>query len=67
MRLTEISGGLYVMISEEEQDVIDSCFRGKTNVKNTELTERQLVLADSLMHKGVLNPTINGFELVIGE
>lgn len=61
MRLTEILGGLYVMISEEENDLIMKYFADQDYVNETQLTEREHHLAETLTHKGVLMPTLRGY------
>lgn len=61
MRLTEILGGLYVMISEEENDLIMKYFADQDYVNETQLTEREQHLAETLTHKGVLMPTLRGY------
>lgn len=64
MRLTEVMGGLYVMISEEECDLMDEFFLDREYVTNTQLSERQVLIAESLVKKGVLLPTVRGFKIV---
>jgi hypothetical protein len=61
MRLTEILGGLYVMISEEESDLITKFFIEQDYVNETQLSEREQHLAEKLTHKGVLMPTLRGY------
>jgi hypothetical protein len=61
MRLTEILGGLYVMISEEENDLIMKFFADQDYVNETQLSEREQHLAETLTHKGVLMPTLRGY------
>ena len=61
MRLTEILGGLYVMISEEENDLIMKFFADQYYVNETQLSEREQHLAETLTHKGVLMPTLRGY------
>lgn len=63
MKLQEINGGIYVMISEEEYEIIEEYFTDAEYVSNTQLTERQVLLAESLVKKGVLNPTVRGFRI----
>lgn len=63
MKLREINGGLYVMISEEEYEIIESFFEDSSYISNTQLTDRQILIAESLVKKGVLNPTLRGFRL----
>jgi len=64
MRLTEVLGGLYVMISEEEYDLIEEFFDQNDYVSNAQLSDRQVVLAEELVKKGVLNPTLRGFKII---
>jgi len=61
MRLTEILGGLYVMISKEENDLIMKFFADQDYVNETQLSEREQHLAETLTHKGVLMPTLRGY------
>jgi hypothetical protein len=61
MRLTEVLGGLYVMITEEENDLILKFFTENEYVNETQLSEREALIADTLTHKGVLVPTLRGF------
>lgn len=63
MKLREINGGLYVMISEEEYEIIEEFFEESPYISNTQLTDRQILIAESLVKKGVLNPTLRGFRL----
>ena len=64
MRLTEILGGLYVMITEEEEDLILKFFTEGDYVNESQLSGREALLADQLTHKGVLVPTIRGYRSV---
>lgn len=64
MRLTEVLGGLYVMISEEEYDLIEEFFNETDYVSNAQLSDRQVLLAEELVKKGVLNPTLRGFKMI---
>ena len=64
MRLTEVLGGLYVMISEEEYDLIEEFFNESDYVSNAQLSDRQILLAEELVKKGVLNPTLRGFKMI---
>lgn len=61
MRLTEVLGGLYVMITEEENDLILKYFSENEYVNETQLSEREQIIADKLSHKGVLVPTLRGY------
>jgi hypothetical protein len=63
MKLHEINGGIFVMISEEEYEIIENFFTDSMYISNTQLSERQILLAESLVKKGVLNPTVRGFRL----
>lgn len=63
MKLREINGGIFVMISEEEYEIIETFFDESPYISNTQLTDRQILIAESLVHKGVLNPTLRGFRL----
>lgn len=64
MRLTEVLGGLYVMITEEENDLVVKYFSENEYANETQLSERELVIADRLVHKGVLMPTLRGYRTV---
>lgn len=61
MKLTEVLGGLYVMITEEENDLIVKFFSEHEYVNETQLSDRELLIAEKLVHKGVLVPTTRGF------
>jgi hypothetical protein len=63
MRLTEVLGGLYVMITEEENDLIAKFFSENEYVNESQLSEREALLADKLVHKGVLVPTLRGYRV----
>ena len=63
MRLTEVLGGLYVMVTEEENDLITKFFSENEYVNETQLSERECVIVDGLVHKGVLVPTIRGYRV----
>lgn len=52
------------MISEEEYDLIETFFDENDYVSNAQLSDRQVVLAEELVKKGVLNPTLRGFKMV---
>ena len=62
MRLTEVLGGIYVMITEEENDLVVKYFSENEYVNETQLSEREHVIADRLTHKGVLMPTQEAIE-----
>jgi hypothetical protein len=64
MKLTEVLGGLYVMITEEENDLVVKYFSENEYANETQLSERELVIADRLVHKGVLMPTLRGYRTV---
>lgn len=64
MKLTEVLGGLYVMITEEENDLIMKFFTENEYVNETQLSEREQLIADKLTHKGVLVPTLRGYRTV---
>lgn len=64
MKLTEVLGGLYVMITEEENDLIMKFFTENEYINETQLSEREQLIADKLTHKGVLVPTLRGYRTV---
>lgn len=64
MKLTEVLGGLYVMITEEENDLIMKFFTENEYVNETQLSDREQLIADRLTHKGVLMPTLRGYRTV---
>jgi len=64
MKLTEVLGGLYVMITEEENDLVVKYFSENEYVNETQLSEREALIADRLVHKGVLMPTLRGYRTV---
>lgn len=64
MKLTEVLGGLYVMITEEENDLVVKYFSENEYVNETQLSEREVLIADRLVHKGVLMPTLRGYRTV---
>ena len=64
MRLTEVLGGIYVMITEEENDLVVKYFSENEYVNETQLTEREQVIANRLSHKGVLMPSLRGYRTV---
>jgi hypothetical protein len=61
MRLTEVLGGLYVMITEEENDLIVKFFAENEYANESQLSDREQLIADKLTHKGVLVPTLRGY------
>lgn len=64
MKLTEVLGGLYVMITEEENDLVVKYFSENEYVNEKQLSEREALIADRLVHKGVLMPTLRGYRTV---
>ncbi|MDC1446399.1 hypothetical protein N8344_00340 [bacterium] len=64
MKLTEVLGGLYVMITEEENELILKFFSENEYVNESQLSDREGLIADKLTHKGVLVPTIRGYRTV---
>lgn len=64
MKLTEVLGGLYVMITEEENDLVLKFFSENEYVNESQLSEREALIADKLVHKGVLIPTLRGYKTV---
>jgi len=64
MRLKEVLGGIYVMITEEEENLITNHFSDGDYVSETQLSDRESVLADKLTHKGVLVATLRGYKTV---
>lgn len=52
------------MISEEEYDLIEEFFNETDYVSNAQLSDRQVLLAEELVKKGVLNPTLRGFKMI---
>ena len=64
MKLKEILGGLFVMITEEEEDLITNHFSEGDYVNESQLSGREEVMAEKLVHKGVLVPTLRGYKTV---
>ncbi|MBC8428990.1 MAG: hypothetical protein H8D95_00240 [Candidatus Endolissoclinum sp.] len=64
MKLKEILGGLFVMITEEEEDLLSNHFSEGDYVNESQLSDRERVLAEKLTHKGVLVPTLRGYKTV---
>jgi len=64
MRLQEVLGGIYVMITEEESDLVLKYFSENQYVHETQLSEREQVVAERLSHKGVLVPSLRGYRTV---
>jgi|TARA_R110001606_G_scaffold90835_1_gene202990 hypothetical protein len=63
MRLQEVLGGIYVMITEEENDLLTEFFVDNEYVNESQLTDRAGIIADKLVHKGVLVPTLRGYRV----
>ena len=63
MKLQEVLGGIYVMITEEESDLLIQFFSENEYVNESQLNERSLIIADKLVHKGVLVPTLRGYRV----
>lgn len=64
MKLKEILGGLFVMITEEEEDLITKYFSEGDYVNESQLSGREMRLAEGLSYKGVLVPTLRGYKTV---
>jgi hypothetical protein len=64
LKLKEILGGLFVMITEEEEDLITRYFSEGDYVNESQLSGREEVMAEKLVHKGVLVPTLRGYKTV---
>jgi len=64
MKLKEILGGLFVMITEEEEDLITKYFSEGDYVNESQLSGREQFLAEKLTHKGLLVPTVRGYKTV---
>ena len=56
-------GGIYVMITEEENDLLTEFFVDNEYVNESQLTDRGGIIADKLVHKGVLVPTLRGYRV----
>ncbi|MDA9993080.1 hypothetical protein N9E09_00255 [bacterium] len=63
MKLQEVLGGIYVMITEEESDLLVEMFTENEYVNESQLSERAALIADKLVHKGVLVPTLRGYRV----
>lgn len=63
MKLQEVLGGIYVMITEEESDLLIEMFTENEYVNESQLSERAALIADKLVHKGVLVPTLRGYRV----
>ena len=65
MRIREVLGGIYVIITEEENELVSKYFSVDNKyVNESQLTDREIVIADRLTHKGVLMPTLRGYRTV---
>ena len=65
MRIREVLGGIYVIITEEENELLSKYFSVDNKyVNESQLTDRESVIADRLTHKGVLMPTLRGYRTV---
>lgn len=64
MKLKEVLGGLYVMITEEEENLITNHFSDGDYVSETQLSDREGELAEKLTYKGVLVATLRGYKTV---
>ena len=64
MKLKDILGGLFVIITEEDEDLLNKYFSEGDYVNESQLSGRETVLAEKLTHKGVLVPTLRGFKTV---
>ena len=63
MKLQEVLGGIYVMVSEEENDLLVEFFSENEYVNESQLSDRNALIADKLVHKGVLIPTLKGYRV----
>jgi hypothetical protein len=63
MKLQEVLGGIYVMITEEESDLLTQFFSENEYVNESQLSDRSVIIADKLVHKGVLVPTLRGYRV----
>ena len=52
------------MIKEEENELILKFFSENEYVNESQLSDREGLIADKLTHKGVLVPTIRGYRTV---
>jgi len=52
------------MINEEESDLIAKYFSENEYVNETQLSEREQIIAERLSHKGVLVPSLRGYRTV---
>lgn len=65
MNILEILGGIYTMVSEDENLLIETYFpeEGST-VNREELTDNEVVIAEELVRRGLLFPNNTGFRLI---
>ena len=63
MQLQEVLGGIYVMVTEEENDLLVEFFSENEYVNESQLSDRNALIADKLVHKGVLIPTLKGYRV----
>tara|TARA_Y200000002_G_scaffold26752_1_gene20127 strand:- start:79 stop:273 length:195 start_codon:yes stop_codon:yes gene_type:complete len=64
MRIREILGGIYVIITEEENELVTKFFSENEYVNESQMSDRESIIADRLTHKGVLMPTLRGYRTV---
>lgn len=65
MNIREILGGIYTMVSEDENLLIETHFAEEGSfVKSEDLTDNEVVIAEELVRKGLLFPGKNGFRLI---
>lgn len=64
MRIREVLGGIYVIITEEENELVTKFFSENEYVNENQLSGRESIIADRLTHKGVLMPTLRGYRTV---
>ncbi|OUU21645.1 MAG: hypothetical protein CBB97_16090 [Candidatus Endolissoclinum sp. TMED37] len=64
MRIREILGGIYVIITEEENELVTKFFSENEYVNESQMSDRESIVADRLTHKGVLMPTLRGYRTV---
>lgn len=54
MRVVEFMGGIQLPITNEESDVLNKFNSSDTEINKQSLTEREQVIANQLVNKGVL-------------
>ena len=64
MRIREVLGGIYVIITEEENELVTKFFSENEYVNENQLSDRESIIADRLTHKGVLMPSLRGYRTV---